>query len=269
MFACAQTCHTVIQEELKQLESGVCSTTCALASARARHLDLLAARKQLTHQCTSSAAALEAVVTVSRLLPSGSAPVPQASPVGQDTSAAAEATATLPHVHLSTDARAAVTTIPYQRSSSGVLFGRIGAQVPPPLSSFAFHRAISIHHLEQDVSSTFSDSLELSVFNFNCRHSAGQFQAAEAARCGCGVSDIAWYSYTQIKVTDDCPPEISTSKDEESGSLDGKMLSFSTTFNSGPCVASFLLMYLHISLYNMLATEVVQNQEDSRAGTLQ
>ena len=267
MFACAQTCHTVIQEELKQLESGVCSTTCALASARARHLDLLAARKQLTHQCTSSAAALEAVVTVSRLLPSGSAPVPQASPVGQDTSAAA--TATLPHVPLSTDARAAVTTIPYQRSSSGVFFGRIGAQVPPPLSSFAFHRAISIHHLEQDVSSTFSDSLELSVFNFNCRHSAGQFQAAEAARCGCGVSDIAWYSYTQIKVTDDCPPEISTSKDEESGSLDGKMLSFSTTFNSGPCVASFLLMYLHISLYNMLATEVVHNQEDSRAGTLQ
>ena len=157
-------------------------------------------------------------------------------------------------------------------------FGVTGAKVPPPLSSFSFHRAISLADLELGASSASNsaESPEHSIYDLSCRRLAGQFQAAEAAKCGCGVPDIAWYPTTRITVAEGRPPQHTTAVHgnlvcaESSGAAaGGQMLSFSTTFNSGPCIAAFMLMYVTISLDTLLADQALEILEGAEAGALQ
>ena len=79
-----------------------------------------------------------------------------------------------------------------------------------------------------------------------------EFRAAEAARCGCGVSDIVWFVQTCTKLSDEC--DLANTQHSTTaaacGAGRGQTLSFSTSFSSGACVASFGLLYVHMSVDN-------------------
>ena len=69
------------------------------------------------------------------------------------------------------------------------------------------------------------------------------------------MADIAWFATTHVNVVGNSKAGtagIMSEADSDVRSNVSEMLSFSTTFNSGPCIASFILAFLQLSLENSL-----------------
>lgn len=99
------------------------------------------------------------------------------------------------------------------------------------------------------------------------RQITDEFRSAEAARCGCGVSDVAWILQSHVKVSDGALADSSSaSRTQGQTGKDGEVLSFSSTFNSGPCNASFVTLYLMLVLENTLTMRGVDLLEGAVPG---
>ena len=92
------------------------------------------------------------------------------------------------------------------------------------------------------------------------RQLVADFRTSEAAKCGCGVSNLAWICQaSRISV-------CGTYAWGQSGPKSNERLSLSTTLSSGPCVASFVLLFLYNSVENFLVLRALEAIEDSATG---
>ena len=144
-----------------------------------------------------------------------------------------------------------------------LLFAGSRPAAPPPLTAFHLMQPLSISLVDPAAYPDLPEpSNDLPSATHDCYGSPSsskgdlqlavrEFRGAEAARCGCGVSDIAWFLETHLEVSDGdmSHPQHSTSA-ACSGSLGKQTLSYSSSCSSGPCVASFGLMYVHMSIDN-------------------
>jgi hypothetical protein len=163
---------------------------------------------------------------------------------------------------------ALVATLSRKTSS---LFRQPAASVPPPLTVFRHHRSVSVDQLKafaeyHDPSAPrliVQESVSAPVApQFNTRKLVNAFRESIACQCGCMVSDIAWFVITQVNV-------VGKSAAGTGGVLGGaeddvalcdreQMLSFSTTFNSGPCLASFIAIFQHLCVEMTFAHRAVE-----------
>lgn len=168
-----------------------------------------------------------------------------------------------------------------RRSPGSLLFARTN-YTPQPLTSFQHHRAIGCGMVDP---STYHTSVDLNIPDLpsvtydaygapassgetrDLRRLVDEFRVAEAERCGCGVSDIAWFLQTHVKATER-DPSNPRSLLETCGDGNSEMLSFSSTFSSGPCVASFGLLYMHLSIENSASVRAQEILAGAAPGTL-
>jgi hypothetical protein len=254
------------QEELEQLESTVRSTQFTLSCAHAKRKELLNIRSQVVKQCSTCSRALEAILSVTRLLPAASS---ASSHQPKAESASERSVATAPSLQTPAANSLAVAITHGQRELRRSFFERSG-RVPRPLTSFCYHRAINVDNLLTHQNSAHSVGREVDY-----RRLAHQFQIAEATKCGCGISDIAWYCTTHITVARGADSQRVVPKDEagvcgECNNVDirSQQLSLSTTFSSGPCIASFILLYFHLSVENILSKWAVKTLDGKGVLTL-
>jgi hypothetical protein len=250
----------VLQGDRERLESQICSTELAISRAREVYQKLVANRAQIRKQYGIWSTALEAIQRVTSLLPSGNSPSchkPRAETAAEPSTAqsfGAQAIGQAPSA-----SSLAVANVHGRRSSRRSLFQSAGVTVPRPMSSFRYHRGINVnclpHHGSVALQGCTPDYCSL----------ARQYLTAEATKCGCEVDDIAWYSITDIKIArDDDSQHIMPGNDTGSSGectsvvAQSQMLSFSTTFSSCPCLASFILLYLHISVELILSRRAMK-----------
>lgn len=228
----------VLQEELEQLEHSIRNNTEAIKSAQDRRKELTSTRNHLYKQCSTCSAALETIVSLTRLIP-----------VRTDTGQAQRTSGVAPScsaVTLTTTAGGPQSTT--WEASMSTVFGSSGVWVPPPLASYTHHKPISLDLLRQSQDSstrTFVQHSDCATNPPDIFSLASQFQVAEAAKCGCAVSDIAWYVSGATTVNG--PGSVS----------------FSTALNSGPCVSSYILTHYHLALVCWLSQQAL-NAIDGR-----
>ena len=158
------------------------------------------------------------------------------------------------------------------------LFERSRASVPPPLAAYHHHRRVSIDQLKafarcRDLKASFLGAGEScsAAPQLNLRALTQEFRSSEAAKCGCGVPDIAWYPTTHINVVGDSTAGtagILSGDDGDLGNSVYEMLAFSSTFSSGPCFASFITVFLHMSLESTLSQRAVDLLKGTPPGIL-
>ena len=163
-----------------------------------------------------------------------------------------------------------------RQPTGSLLFAPAEESAPRPLSAFLRHKAISLDMVDPDACPRFSEPsragpLEMRTLygtygapaatgELRLRHLVAEFRASEAAKCGCRVSDIAWFYQTaHISVSGTCAWGQSCTKNKE-------RLSLSTTLSSGPCMASYTLLYFYGILERSLVGRALETLEDAVPG---
>ena len=246
-----------VQRQAAELKAGLVRVQCSIVAARERHQQLQGQRSQMTQRC-SNVCALEAMKSVTRMMTSvpatASAP-PEPSTCFPDNSTAATPAVATPTVVVRTAHR-----------QHRALF-EPSSTVPPPLTTYEHHRTVSVEQLKafsrcRAPSTPFPSTSGSSpaVSQFTVRKLNQEFRSSEAERCGCGVSDIAWFCTTHVNVVGDSTAGTAGILSRDSGDVGssiGEMASFSSTFSSGPCIASFLSVFLHFTLENALSQQAL------------
>jgi hypothetical protein len=135
------------------------------------------------------------------------------------------------------------------------------ATVPPPLTSFRHHRSVSVdqlksfaaYHDPSSVCLVAQDSASVPAApNLHTCELVHAFRESESCKCGCMVSDVAWFFITHVGVAAQSAAGTGTSQvlgGAEDGVLVGSSadrLSASSTLSSGPCLASFIAVFQHL-----------------------
>ena len=171
----------------------------------------------------------------------------------------------------------AATTLMSPRQPTGsLLFAPTEAPAPRRLASFSHHKAICLDLADPHAYPHIPEPSDAHPFEphtlygkyvvppatgkIQLRHLVAEFRSFEAAKCGCGVSDVAWFYQA---------PHVTISGANawgQSSSKNNEMLSLSTTFSSGPCMASFTLLYLNYCIENSLVMRALEEFEDVTPG---
>ena len=266
-----------VQGQVAELEAGLAQTQCSIIAARQRHQQLQSQRSQLKQRCSNSCAALDAMKSITSMVPS----VPAAAPSAPARSFPDESTtapvATLPSTLPSAPPVSTGLVNTGHRRPKG-LFERSSAAVPPPLSTYHHHRTVSVEQLQAFAGCRDStahllgaDESSPAACDSTLRKLTQEFRSSEAAKCGCGVPEIAWFCTTHVNVVGNSlagTAGVMSGADCDVSSSIREMLSFSTTFNSGPCIASFLVLFLHLSLESTLSKLAVELLKGASPGLL-
>lgn len=100
----------------------------------------------------------------------------------------------------------------------------------------------------------------------NWRHLANDYRVSEAQKLGCDVSDVGWFIQTHVDAynggvfAQNGPMNLEESSDSQ-------WLSHSTTFSTGPCVASFVLLYLLLCTENSACVKAMDVLQGAAPGT--
>ena len=164
-----------------------------------------------------------------------------------------------------------------RQPTGSLLFAPAEGTTPRTLSDFLHHKAICLDLVDTHAYPHFSEpsssdpvesrtlygtySAPSATEEVRLRHRMVEFRASEAAKCGCGVSDIAWYHQTHVPVS-------GTNAWGQSHTRSKKSLSLSTTLSSGPCIASLILIYLHDCIENSLVMRALEASENVTPGAL-
>ena len=171
----------------------------------------------------------------------------------------------------------ATTALMASRQPTGsLLFAPTEAPAPRRLASFSHHKAICLDLADPHAYPHIPEPSDAHPFEphtlygkyvvppatgkIQLRHLVAEFRSFEAAKCGCGVSDVAWFYQA---------PHVTISGANawgQSSSKNNEMLSLSTTFSSGPCMASFTLLYLNYCIENSLVMRALEEFEDVTPG---
>lgn len=160
--------------------------------------------------------------------------------------------------------------------TGSLVFASPQAPVPRPLASFLHHKALCLDALDPHAyphfpDPSFADPLEARTLygtygapsvtgELRLRHLVEDFRASEAAKCGCRVSDIAWYCQASHV------PVSGMHSWGQSCIKSSECLSHSSTFSSGPCTASFVVLYLNSCIENSLVLQALEFNEDAAPG---
>ena len=128
-----------LQGQAAELEAGLAQTQCSIVAAREWHQQLQSQRSQLTQRCSNSSGVLDSMKSLASLIPSVPATAP--APARFTTASVREPPTLASAPPVST---ALLNT--GHRTHKG-LFERSSAAVPPPLSAYHHHRAVSVEQL--------------------------------------------------------------------------------------------------------------------------
>ena len=165
-----------------------------------------------------------------------------------------------------------------RRPPGSLLFAPAASPAPRRLASYLHHKALCLaavdpHAYPRIPEPSSADPREKRTLygtygapsatgELRLRQAVAEFRASEAAKCGCGVSDIAWYCHASHV------PVSGTNAWGQSSTKSNECLSYSTTLSSGPCMASFVFLYLNSCIENSLVLQALQVSEGVAPGTV-
>lgn len=253
-----------------ELQCSVSTIQSAVTSARERQENLQDQKVLLQQRCSNSSAALDAIRSVSNLIPSTPA-VPSHATAGCPETAPGRSrkvptcapveVISPPVTSASTSAGTSlISTKPKRRSTDSIFSSHPVSSIPRPLSSYVHHKSIALSQVGSSAAGQLSrasvdpsglwDEQELAVTGkLDVRKCVDDFRAAEARSRGCRVSDISWYNQTHVDLGTNLAKAPSSVVGQDTATT-GHHLAFSTTFSSGPCIAAFILLYLHLATEN-------------------
>ena len=265
-----------VQGQVAELEAGLAQTQCSIIAAQERHQRLQSQRSQLKQRCSNSCAALDAMKSITSMVTSVPADAPSAPARSFPDESTKAPVATLPSTLPSAPPVSTVLVTTVHRQHKGLF--EHSSTVPPPLTAYHHRRTISVEHLkafarcrDHTALQPGADGSSPAACRFSIRKLTQEFRSSEAVQCGCGVHDIAWFSTTNVNVVADSTAGtagVMCGADCDVGSSISEMLSFSTTFNAGPCIASFFVMFLHIALESTLSQRAAELLKGTPPGLL-
>ena len=171
-----------------------------------------------------------------------------------------------------------ISTKPKRRPTDSIFTPRPVSSIPRPPSSYVHHKSIALSQVGSSAADQLSralvdpsglwDGQEVAVTGkLDVRKCVDDFRTAEAQSCGCGVSDISWYIQTHVDLGTNLAKAPSSVVGQDPATT-GHHLAFSTTFSSGPCIAAFIMLYLHLATENSAVIRALDILEGAAPGAL-